>query len=80
MSRGRPWLESGMSWAIYNHILTPNQASCSNGNSFASGALTSTSFHDASVNVAMADGSVQSVRDSIDITVWRALGSRAGDP
>lgn len=80
MPRGRPWLEGGMNWTIYNHILTPNQGSCSYGRSVASGAFTSSSFHGAFVNLAMADGSIRGVSDSVDITAWRALGSRAGDP
>ena len=37
------------------------------------------SAHPGGVNVAMADGSVQFVADSIDGVVWRALGTRAGD-
>jgi prepilin-type processing-associated H-X9-DG protein len=80
MSRGRPWLESGMNWTVYNHVLTPNQASCTNGTNFLNGVYTSSSFHNGVVNVAMVDGSIQNISDSIDITPWRALGSRAGDP
>jgi uncharacterized protein DUF1559 len=78
--RGRPWLQLGTNWTIYNHVLTPNQASYTNGGSFLSGVYTSRSCHPGIVNVSLADGSVQSVSDSIDITAWRALGSSAGDP
>jgi prepilin-type N-terminal cleavage/methylation domain-containing protein len=80
ISRGRPWLESGMNWNIYNHILTPNQPSCSNGRSLLTGAYSSSSFHGSAVTTAMADGSVQIVSESIDLGVWRQRGSRAGDP
>ena len=80
MWRGRPWLYLGVNWNIYNHILPPNQASCSNGAVNADGAYTSGSFHPGSVSVAMADGSVQNMNDALDITAWRAIGSRAGDP
>jgi prepilin-type processing-associated H-X9-DG protein len=31
------------------------------------------------VNVAMLDGSVRSVSESIDLPVWRAAGTRGGD-
>jgi prepilin-type N-terminal cleavage/methylation domain-containing protein/prepilin-type processing-associated H-X9-DG protein len=41
--------------------------------------VTSRSFHPSSVNAAMVDGSVQSVADDIDLLVWRALSTRAGD-
>lgn len=39
--------------------------------------ITSRSYHAATVNAAMLDGRVRSVSDSIDISVWRAMGSRA---
>lgn len=41
--------------------------------------VTSRSFHPSSVNVAMVDGSVQNVADDIDLLVWRAMSTRAGD-
>jgi prepilin-type N-terminal cleavage/methylation domain-containing protein/prepilin-type processing-associated H-X9-DG protein len=41
--------------------------------------ITSRSFHPSIVNVAMCDGSVQSVRDEIDLITWRAKATRAGD-
>ena len=37
------------------------------------------SAHPGGVNVAMADGSVHFVTDSIDINVWRSVGTRSGD-
>ncbi len=37
------------------------------------------SKHPGGVNVAMADGSVRFVRDDIDLTTWRALGTARGD-
>ncbi len=40
--------------------------------------ITSRSHHADSVNVALADGSVQSVSDDIDLPVWRAKATRAG--
>jgi prepilin-type N-terminal cleavage/methylation domain-containing protein/prepilin-type processing-associated H-X9-DG protein len=40
--------------------------------------ITSRSYHPGGVNVAMVDGSVQSVRDEIDLLVWRAMATRAG--
>ena len=41
-------------------------------------AITSRSFHPGIVNVAMMDGSVRSIRDSIALTTWRAMGTRNG--
>ena len=39
--------------------------------------LTSRSFHAGLVNVCLMDGSVQSVNSAIDLSIWRALGTRA---
>ncbi len=42
------------------------------------GAITSRSYHPGLVNVAMMDGSVRTITDQIDLSVWRALGTRSG--
>lgn len=41
-------------------------------------AITARSWHNGLVNVLLMDGSVRPVRDSIDPTTWRAIGTRAG--
>jgi prepilin-type N-terminal cleavage/methylation domain-containing protein/prepilin-type processing-associated H-X9-DG protein len=41
--------------------------------------ITSRSYHPGSVNVALVDGSVQSINDGIDLLVWRAKATRAGN-
>lgn len=41
-------------------------------------AITSRSHHNGLVQVSMLDGSVQTVTDSIDRTLWQAMGTRAG--
>ena len=41
-------------------------------------AITSRSFHSGIVNVALMDGSVRSVAENIDFSIWRALGTRRG--
>lgn len=41
-------------------------------------AITSRSQHPGSVGTAWMDGSVRSISESIDLTVWRAMGTRAG--
>ncbi len=40
--------------------------------------VTARSFHTGLVNTALMDGSVRSVRNSVDLAIWRALGTRAG--
>jgi prepilin-type N-terminal cleavage/methylation domain-containing protein len=41
-------------------------------------AITARSSHPGLVNVALMDGSVRSVRDSVSLATWRALGTRSG--
>jgi prepilin-type N-terminal cleavage/methylation domain-containing protein/prepilin-type processing-associated H-X9-DG protein len=41
--------------------------------------ITSRSYHSGSVNVAMVDGSVQAINDDVDLLVWRAKATRAGE-
>lgn len=40
--------------------------------------ITSRSFHPGIVNVSLLDGSVRSVSENIDLSIWHALGTRAG--
>jgi prepilin-type processing-associated H-X9-DG protein len=41
--------------------------------------LSARSYHGFGSNVAFADGHVSMIPNSIDLVVWRALGSRSGD-
>ncbi len=68
----------------YNTIQTPNRHSCRNGDtsdpdSGIYAAITASSLHSGGVNLALADGSVRFISDSIDRRVWRALGTRNGN-
>ena len=42
------------------------------------GTVTSRSYHGGLVNVAMMDGSVRAINDDVDLSVWRAAGTREG--
>lgn len=68
----------------YNTIQTPNRNSCQNGDtsdprSGEYAAITASSSHSGGVNLALADGSVRFISDSIDRNTWRALGTRNGN-
>jgi prepilin-type N-terminal cleavage/methylation domain-containing protein len=41
--------------------------------------ITSRSYHTGMVHAGMMDGSVRSIGENIDLRIWRALGTRAGD-
>ena len=76
--RGRPWINGFVNVNFYNHILTPNQPSCTNGGAGQEGAYTATSQHFGGVNVLYADGTVKFTSETINLEVWRAAGSRNG--
>lgn len=79
----------GYSWVMgencctqYNHVSTPNTYSC--GGTGFPGTMTNMSMqvsansrHPGGVHVMMGDGSVKFVSSSVDLTAWRAMGSRA---
>jgi prepilin-type N-terminal cleavage/methylation domain-containing protein/prepilin-type processing-associated H-X9-DG protein len=71
----------------YLHWMTPNSITCVGNSAFGvsdtgwggiGGAVTATSNHSGGVNVGFADGSVKFIKDSIALSVWWALGTRAG--
>jgi prepilin-type N-terminal cleavage/methylation domain-containing protein len=74
--------------ALYNHIVTPNRPTCVNyGQTTVSGqswgsyprwVRPPTSRHSAGVNLLLCDGTVHFISDTVDETVWQALGTRAG--
>jgi type II secretory pathway pseudopilin PulG len=76
--KGGAWANAspGISW--YNHVLYPNDASCSNGGRIFEGAYSASSMHPAMIHVLAADGHVRAVAAHIDLSVWRAFGSRNG--
>jgi prepilin-type N-terminal cleavage/methylation domain-containing protein/prepilin-type processing-associated H-X9-DG protein len=67
----------------YSHINTPNKKSCYFTGSKTAGHPTSTmigasSYHAGGVNVALLDGSVRFIKDSINPQTWWALATKAG--
>jgi len=76
--RGRPWTDGNLGATLYNHVLPPNQNSCTNGTRVQQGAYAAASDHPGGVNVLFADGHVRFVSSTVDLSTWRALGSRNG--
>jgi prepilin-type processing-associated H-X9-DG protein len=68
---------------LYNHVDTPNKISCA-GFPFPGTmtnmamVVTANSRHPGIVNVAMCDGSVRTCGNSVDLFVWRGVGTREG--
>jgi prepilin-type N-terminal cleavage/methylation domain-containing protein/prepilin-type processing-associated H-X9-DG protein len=82
--RGFMWASGEIRCATYNHYLTPNSPKydCINNDPqagyTASGFRGARSRHLGGVNLLLGDGSVRFVRNSVDPTTWRAVGTRNG--
>lgn len=85
---GRTWAASFPGFIAVNTIAPPNwkHINCCTGGSFGyacdrNGVVPPRSLHPGGVQVAMADGSVKFVSDSVDFINWQRLGARAdGEP
>ena len=77
-TKGSDWLAGEFGFTLYNHTIIPNLNSCTNGTAFQQGAWTTSSEHSHGVNVLCCDGHVFFASDTLDLAVWRALGSRNG--
>jgi len=64
----------------YYHIMPPNQPSCSVSADYGviDSFIGASSFHPGGINVLLMDGSVRFIKSGISLTVWQALGTRAG--
>ena len=77
-NKGSSWLQSGLGYTLYNHNLKPNNNSCFNGFGVNEGSWTSSSHHFSGANIFFADGSVNFLKDSVSLLVWRGLGTKSG--
>jgi prepilin-type N-terminal cleavage/methylation domain-containing protein/prepilin-type processing-associated H-X9-DG protein len=85
--RGFMWASGEIRCASYNHYYPPNaaQVDCVSFDSrpgparyTALGWRAARSRHAGGVNLALCDGSVRFIADSVDLAVWRGLATRAG--
>jgi prepilin-type N-terminal cleavage/methylation domain-containing protein/prepilin-type processing-associated H-X9-DG protein len=68
---GAPWL---CGQHIFTHVSTPNSRSCGFFISLRA-VMPPSSFHPGGVNLLLGDGSVRFIKDTINLTIWRALGT-----
>lgn len=73
--RGGGWINGREYYTGYNHYHAPN-SNIPDVSSCGWGVFASRSNHPGGVNVAMCDGSVRFVSESIDLQTWRAVGAR----
>ena len=76
-AHGYFWFGGQPEYASYNHVMPPNGFSCSFQN--AGDAATASSRHGALVNVVFCDGSTRSIRSTVNVAVWQALGTKANN-
>ena len=66
----------------YCHIMTPNTKACwwgtADTNNTDNTVISASSYHSGGVNVAMLDGSVKFIKNSINSITWWALATKAG--
>jgi prepilin-type N-terminal cleavage/methylation domain-containing protein len=72
---GAMWMSGQPAPTRYLHVMPPNTWTCRSGLQMSHVA---SSRHPGIVNVQMCDGSVKAIKQTIDVRVWWALGSRAG--
>lgn len=84
------WNHSGLFWirgealyTMYVHALTPNKMNCATASSDAGDGgwgigmnINASSYHTGGVNMGFADGKVKFISDSVDKTIYLALGLR----
>ena len=80
---GWSWVMGENCCTLYNHVAAPNRNTC--GGTGFPGTMTNmamqvppSSRHNGGVNVLMCDGAVHFISDSVDLDIWRALGTRKG--
>ena len=78
--RGAKWLNGHYGDTIYNHYYGPNSSTPDCGNKSHNYGLTSArSRHEGGVQILLCDGSARFISENIDLSIWRALGTRAGN-
>jgi prepilin-type N-terminal cleavage/methylation domain-containing protein/prepilin-type processing-associated H-X9-DG protein len=89
---GLKYYRNLMTTSVYTHTMTPNSTGgdCidltprnspppgDGGAAYLAAHIAARSYHNGGVNVCFADGSVRFIQDGIDLTTWRALGTRSG--
>jgi len=78
--RGQQYYRSLHSNYVYSHTLAPNskKQDCGTAVEVNRFHIAARSNHPGGVNVAVADGSVRFVKESVNLNAWRALGTKAG--
>ncbi len=79
-ARGAKWILGNYGNTLYNHYLPPNATTwdCMNLPQ-QKGYMAARSYHREGVNAGYCDGSVRFIGDDVDVSVWQAIATRAGE-
>ncbi len=75
---GKQFAFADSSNTLYSHTTAPGGFSCENDSSPSHAFVSAGSEHGDMVNLLLCDGSVQQYGYSVDLRIWKALGTRAG--
>jgi prepilin-type processing-associated H-X9-DG protein len=78
LRKGESWLRADLSFTLYTHVLEINGPTCTNGGLVQEGAWTAGSYHPGGAHVLFVDGHCSFLSDTLDLSLWRAMGSRNG--
>jgi prepilin-type N-terminal cleavage/methylation domain-containing protein/prepilin-type processing-associated H-X9-DG protein len=78
--RGNEYYRNLPMTGYYTHTIPPNFNSydCGNGYTFTAAHIAARSYHPGGANIVYADGSVHFAKNSVNLNVWRAVGTKAG--
>jgi prepilin-type processing-associated H-X9-DG protein len=78
--RGARWFDGFVLYTAYYHWWEPNSEipDCAKWSPLRSLWQMARSYHPGGVNLALCDGSVRFVSETIDVRTWREMGSRNG--
>jgi prepilin-type processing-associated H-X9-DG protein len=84
LAQGASWVMGEMCCTLYNHVSTPNTATCA-GLGFANNSMANmpmqvppSSRHPGGVNTLFGDGGVRFIKNGVSLTTFRAQGTRNG--
>jgi type II secretory pathway pseudopilin PulG len=78
--RGAKWINGHYADTMYNHYYPPNDPTPDCNNGWHNYALTAArSWHVGGVQIALCDGSVHYVKETVELSTWRALATRAAE-
>lgn len=80
LNAGRPWLLGGAVYTSFFSSVPPNSPipDCGNLTGNGKGLFAARSYHPDGVNAVMLDGSARWFKSSIDVSMWRSMGTRNG--